>query len=86
MILKPRDYETDILDSSSHTRLPASDTLRLETKADHKAAIQVVTAIMNHHSITLEDIEQELDVGGIDWAKAGDKEIDISFLEGWDIN
>lgn len=37
---------------------------------------------MNHHSITLEDIEQELDIGGVDWAKAGDKEIDLSFLEG----
>jgi hypothetical protein len=82
MILKPMDYETHILDSSSRTRLPTSDTLRLETKADHNAAIWVVTAIMNHHSITLEDIEQELDIGGVDWAKAGDKEIDLSFLEG----
>lgn len=80
MILKPDDYDPDILDSSLRPRMATLDILRLETKADHQSALRIVKRIMKHYNLTVKTIEQELDVGGVDWAKAGDQQIDLSFL------
>jgi len=35
---------------------------------------------MAHYDLTYEMIRDELDVGGVDWMKAGNETIDLSFL------
>jgi acyl-CoA synthetase (NDP forming) len=80
MVLKPSLYEPDRQDSLSRARLSLNDVMRLEIESDHKAALHVAHQIMKRYKLTAEKIEAELDVGGVDWSKAGSTTIDLSFL------
>jgi hypothetical protein len=80
MILKPENYEPSRLDSSARPGLSGWDLMRLETQADHAWALEVVNQIMKRYKLDVDAIEKELDVGGVDWAKAGDQFIDLAFL------
>jgi len=80
MVLKPHKYEPDFEDSAARPRHASLDLLRLETEADHLRAKVLVQQIMDRYSLTVDMIESELEVGGKDWAKAGDTTIDLSFL------
>lgn len=80
MILKPADYEPHRLDSSARAGLSGWDLMRLETQADHACALKIVNSIMKRYKLDVEEIEKELDVGGVDWAKAGEEVIDLAFL------
>jgi len=80
MVLNPQDYEPDKEDGGYRARLAACDLLRNETQSDHERALEIVEKIMQKYDLTPEKIKHELDVGGVDWAKAGDKIIDLSFL------
>jgi hypothetical protein len=69
MILRPQLYDTDMDDSSDRPRL-----------SDHAPALTIVRHITKRFKPMLKKVETELDVGGVDWAKAGDKTTDLSFL------
>jgi hypothetical protein len=81
MVLNPHHYEPDMSDSSARARLADLDLSHLEFQADRISALDIVHKIMERYHLTLDDIEKELDVGGMDWADAGDVEIDLAFLE-----
>jgi hypothetical protein len=80
MILQPQLYDTDMEDSSDRPRLSGSDLLRLETASDHAQAHIIAKRIMRHFKLTPQKVYAELDVGGVDWAKAGDNTVDLSPL------
>jgi hypothetical protein len=80
MVLKPERYQPHAANTPSRARLSACDLTRLETDADRQQAVNIIRTILAAHDITEEQLEAELDVGGADWAKAGDREIDLSCL------
>ena len=80
MVLNPERYRPHAANTPSRARLSACDLTRLETDADRQRAVNIIRTILATHEITEEQLEAELDVGGVDWAKAGDKEIDLSCL------
>jgi len=80
MILRPNRYEPDPEGSEERPELVTDDIHRLEVDADHQRALEIIRQIMFIHSLTEASIEAELAVGGVDWAKAGDVEIDLSAL------
>jgi len=80
MLLKPELYEPDFEDTVSRPQLAGFDLLRLEIMGDHVAALAIVKKVMAHYDLTYETIRDELDVGGVDWMKAGNETIDLSFL------
>ena len=80
MVLQPGDYEPDSLDSNVRAHPASLDLNRLETLADKTAAREVTEEIMRHYNLTEESIREELDVGGVNWSKAGSDRIDLSFV------
>jgi hypothetical protein len=83
MMLKPERYEPDPECSGERPNLAADDIHSLEVRADHQRALAIVREIMHIHDLTEDSIMEELNVGGVDWAKAGDSEIDLSSLVGF---
>jgi hypothetical protein len=80
MILRPYHYEPDPENSEEHPRLAIDDVHSLEVQADHKEALTVIQDLMHVHDLTMDSLRDELLVGGVDWAKAGDATIDLSAL------
>jgi hypothetical protein len=80
MILWPSRYEPDPESSEERPNLAVDDIHRLEVEADHKRALYIIERIMFVHNLTEESIKEELSVGGVDWEKAGEEEIDLSAI------
>jgi hypothetical protein len=80
MMLSPDRYEPDPENSEERPNLAADDIHSLEVRTDHQCALRIIREIMYVHDLTEDMIIEELALGGVDWAKAGDTEIDLSFL------
>jgi hypothetical protein len=80
MILNPCEYEPDPEITAVRPRLAVDDIHSLEVQADHMQALKIIKEIMRIHDLTPESIRDELSIGGVDWAKAGEAQIDLSAL------
>jgi hypothetical protein len=80
MILWPTSYEPDPESSEERPSLAVDDIHRLEVDGDRARALEIIEKIMFIHELNEESIKKELYIGGVDWAKSGEEEIDLSAM------